>query len=135
MIHQIVDNYSLPEWPQPKIPYAPIGSAAQERLFLSTVSKQESAPYVTAVAELQGTVSWQSCQGSDNISYRRAVQWAKSQWSVEDPVPFGRRTIPAIVTTCPKSLPCQLSIKERYGDWSWGRFTSRYVNISFEVVP
>lgn len=134
MIHTIVDNFSLPEWPQPKIPYAMLESAEQEKRFISTVSKTESTGYIKQVAELQATVSYQSCQGSDNISYRRLVQRAKSQWTVVEPKRYEKRTVPAISSVCPKILPCQLSVKERYGDWSWSEFTSRYVYISFEVV-
>lgn len=134
MNNTIVDNFSLPEWPMPRIPYCRIESAEQEKRFISQVTKVDSKFYLDSVAALQATVSYQSCQMSDNISYRRLVQYAKSQWVVSDPVSFEKRTIPAISSTCPKSLPCQVSTKERYGDWMWGRFTSRYVYISFEVV-
>jgi hypothetical protein len=133
MIHLIADNFSLPEWPTPQIPYARIESAEQEKRFLSMAPKSDSANYLQRVAELQATVSWQSCQGSDNISYRRLVRYAKSRWPVGEPVKFGRRTIPAINSTCPKILPCSLVIKEVYGDWNWAGFNARYVFISFEV--
>ena len=134
MTHTIIDNFSLPEWPMPRIPYCRIESAEHEKRFISQAPKADSKHYTDLVAELQATVSWQSCQGSDNISYRRLVQLAKSLWTVTEPKRYEKRTVPAISSVCPKILPCQLSVKERYGDWSWGEFTSRYVYISFEVV-
>lgn len=126
-MYQIVENTSLPEWPT--VP--PVGSDPK-----SEVVRQ----YNLAVAKLQSTSCYQHCQGSENLSYRRAVNEMLEPWleqlsrvqSVSED-----RTIPYVEGVCPRTLPATMKMGEpRFEPWdpnSGGSGRSRYVYLS--LVP
>ena len=129
----LVPNEQQPGWPTAPKPPRPKDDADAERF------KAEMRTYERAVAAVQSTVPYQGCLGSENISFRQAVQELRARYAVTEPRDDGKvdRTIAWTGDSCPKVLG-EVDFTVRYQDWRTdylGRSRYAYLEVQVKSPP